>query len=423
MLALLLALQFEPPETVPGNLDSSIVIIMADDISAYDLTQTPTPNLDQLKAQSADFIQARTTAPMCSPSRTWLTGLYPHRVGIGRIVQSGAAQPGLQEDIDTIADFLGAAGLTTCTVGKWHLNNFADGDIGNAPARAGFHNWRAHTTGNLQVTTPNGDYTNWGRWDDGVASTSTLYATDEQAREARIWWNQTGGQKFLLLSFNTAHNPYHDPPGFPPAGTVRQQYLNMIASMDTAIGAFLSEANNIDDAYVFFWSDNGPDDEVLQDPPQVLGHDKMTLYEGGIRTPLYVKGPGVDPGPRTALVSIVDVYATIMDLIGEPVPPGLDSLSFADTIGGTSTTEERQYAYAERFGPNFDPDNTPFYSSRERMVTDGRFKLLVEEDRIGGILTETKRELLDLRIDPREECPITKPAKEAELQAVMDAIE
>ncbi|MEO0339951.1 MAG: sulfatase/phosphatase domain-containing protein, partial [Bacteroidota bacterium] len=85
----------------------------------------------------------------------------------------------------------------------------------------------------------------------------------------------------------------------------------------------------------------------LQEYPN--GHGKSTLYEGGVRVPMIVAGAGVDRrGEREdALVNASDIYATILEAIGNDLPGGIhNSLSFEPLLSGEMPMQ-RDYIYAE----------------------------------------------------------------------------
>ena len=137
-------------------------------------------------------------------------------------------------------------------------------------------------------------------------------------------------------------------------------YAGMVANMDYHFGRvvqFLRDIGEYDNTVVIFLSDNGPNPWVSEDYPgnrgsawfaqfdnaiQNLGHPmshyaygmgwasassgpldlfKMTVGEGGIRTPLLIAGPDVAGGRQVdAFAYVWDVMPTILDLAGIPHP-------------------------------------------------------------------------------------------------------
>jgi len=119
--------------TAPAGA-ANVVVIVADDLGFADLGcqggEIPTPNLDRLAGEGLHFTNFHAT-PMCSPSRAaLLTGLNPHRAGVGHVAQDDPGFPGyraeIADDVVTMAESLRAAGWATFCVGKWHLCRDAD---------------------------------------------------------------------------------------------------------------------------------------------------------------------------------------------------------------------------------------------------------------------------------------------------------
>ncbi len=378
---------------------SDVVVILVDDVGCYDVDDVDTPNLDSLAAQSARFVRAFNASSMCSPSRAAsLCGQYSRRFGIGRIVTIGEPND-LPLGTPTIASVLAGAGWQTGFVGKWHLAGGQNYPLFDAPGLFGFQSWRAVASQNLGATWPNGNYDSWGRIDDGVYSHETTYCTAAQAAAAVDWWHATESPRFLWISFTAAHDPFHAAPApyynGPTPTNDRERFESMIEALDDRIGFVLDAVGP--DAWIVFASDNGTPEDVAEVPPQIAGHQKQSMHDPGLRTPLYVRGPGVEPGARRRLVSTVDLFQTIADVVGvDAWTP--DSLSFADSLGRHASTPSRHWIFAERFGPN---GPGPF-NMRERTVRVGSWKLIREED-FGSLVVE---DLYELTTDPLELSPL-----------------
>ena len=116
---------------------------------------------------------------------------------------------------------------------------------------------------------------------------------------------------------------------------VRRIYFAMIAEVDAMTGELLAELDRCglaDSTVVIFSSDHG---ELAMEHGQFY---KMSPFEASARVPLIVAGPGVRAGASVeTLVSLVDIYPTLTDLIGAGRPAGLDGYSLAPALAGKPT--------------------------------------------------------------------------------------
>ncbi|MBM3457902.1 MAG: DUF4976 domain-containing protein [Armatimonadetes bacterium] len=108
---------------------------------------------------------------------------------------------------------------------------------------------------------------------------------------------------------------------------------------------------------------------------------KQNLYEAGMRVPFVIAGPGIRRGRSPALVYLHDLFPTLCDLAGEPVPTGLDGRSLVPVLRG------RQEGVRETL--------FTAYRDVQRAVRDRRWKL-IRYPRIH------RTQLFDLRNDPDE---------------------
>lgn len=106
----------------------NIILIMADDMGFSDIgcygSEIATPNLDSLAKGGIRFTQFYNNARCCPTRASLLTGLYPHQVGIGHMVNdrgTPAYQGFLNDHCVTIGEALREGGYTTLMAGKWHV--------------------------------------------------------------------------------------------------------------------------------------------------------------------------------------------------------------------------------------------------------------------------------------------------------------
>ena len=111
----------------------NIVLILADDMGFSDIgcvgAEIRTPNLDRLAAGGLLLTQMYNAARCCPTRAALLTGLYPHKAGIGHMgapLGTPAYQGYLREDAVTLAEALKPAGYRTLLAGKWHVGGDYD---------------------------------------------------------------------------------------------------------------------------------------------------------------------------------------------------------------------------------------------------------------------------------------------------------
>jgi len=142
-----------PPRATPPDGAPNIVVMLADDLGFADLgcygSEIPTPELDAIAADGLRYTDFH-SYPMCSPTRAaLLTGLEPHRAGVGHVTHSDPGFPGyameLTQQAPTLAEVLRGAGYQTLMVGKWHLTKDSEqndaGDRSSWPCQRGFDRW------------------------------------------------------------------------------------------------------------------------------------------------------------------------------------------------------------------------------------------------------------------------------------------
>lgn len=113
--------------TAPISPSPNVVFILSDDVgygdlSCYGATRVKTPHLDQIAGQGIRFLDAHTSASVCTPSRySLLTGQYAWRNPLGDHILSGIDPLSIPLSQPTLASLFKNAGTVTGLVGKWHL--------------------------------------------------------------------------------------------------------------------------------------------------------------------------------------------------------------------------------------------------------------------------------------------------------------
>ncbi len=118
-----------------------------------------------------------------------------------------------------------------------------------------------------------------------------------------------------------------------------QGYLASITFADEQLGRVLDalEASPLaKNTVIVVWSDHG------MHLGEKKNWEKFTLWEKSTRVPLIIAGPGVaKPGARVAQpASLIDVYPTLCDLTGVPIPAQCEGTSLLPQLRDPSATRE-----------------------------------------------------------------------------------
>ncbi len=164
------------------------------------------------------------------------------------------------------------------------------------------------------------------------------------------------------------------PPLLPDDAVGRQdwaEYLANIEVADRSIGLgleALEETGMTAKTIIFFAGDHGP----------AYHRAKMSLYDFGVRVPLAVAGPGIRRAVEThELISFLDLMPTILEMVGGPKPELAHGHSVLPFLRGQSETTGRDYVFAEVQHNAQTRDD----GMQERMVFDGRYRLIYREGR------------------------------------------
>jgi arylsulfatase A-like enzyme/Tfp pilus assembly protein PilF len=311
-----------------------------------------TPALDRLAAGGFRFPAAVSPVPVTLPSHTsLLSGRIPRRHGVrdnGQLVGAG---------FPLLAEILRDAGYTTAA---WVSGFPLDSEFGLDRGFAHYDDTLTHGRG--------------GRLERPAAETTAAVLAWAAAKPPEPW--------FLWVHYYDPHDPYEPPPEHRRPGP-RGAYDGEVAAADRAVGDLLDGLAGRLGAPLLtvFTGDHG----------ESLGeHGENThgffLYQSTVAVPLVFRFPGrVRPGESAAPARLVDVLPTVLELLGQPVPPDLDGVSLVPMLTGAE--QEIPPAYLETLRPWISYRWAPL-----RAVRDGRFKLVAAP----------RPELYDLTADPGE---------------------
>lgn len=298
-----------------------------------------TPNIDKLASQSIRFTRGYSADPICTPTRRSIQyGQSSIRQGDESFVQN--YQPAVSSH-KTIPQVLKAhdQNYKAAHFGKWDLRakilpeqvgyDESDGDTGNKNGDIitdKEEKWNQHyiTKNPKQMDSITSRSIRFMK--KQVQSKTPFYLqVSHYATHVNTETNQLSYDKFLAKE----KGKKHDNPG----------WAGMINDLDASIGSLLKEVDQLgisDNTYIFLIADNGavefiPPVNNRLDPPSSFDHlmrnyplrgGKWTLYEGGIRVPFMIRGPGIKAGTQTDVPAIGwDLLPTINELVGNKTKP------------------------------------------------------------------------------------------------------
>lgn len=382
-------------------------------------SQVKTPHIDTLAESGTLFQNAYCQAPICNPSRTSvMTGLRPSTTGVYGLAPWFRTVEELA-DLLTLPQHFAKAGYTTYTVGKiyhgrgWNDTGIKEFDVvgktepGLRPKKK-------------RVNTPRGgpgmDWAVYPFKDSDHKDWKTASWAVEQLDE------KPEGPFFMAVGFSLPHVPLlatqkwfdlypeedvllprmllddrQDTPRFSwylhwklpeprqkfllQSGEqikIVQAYLASISFVDSQVGRVLQALHRnglSENTVVVLWSDHG----YHLGEKEITG--KNTLWDRSARVPLIFAGPGIaQAGKSDRTVELLDIYPTLSELCGLPIPQQVEGLSLLPQL---------KNANAPRRRPAITTDNHDNHGIRTE-----RYRFIQYAD--------GSEELYDMRMDPSE---------------------
>lgn len=300
-----------------------------------------TPNIDRLAAQGMRFSNYYAPAPVCSPTRASMqTGLNPARLRwtkaappeLGHRLLEGESRKNLLEGEITVAEVLRARGYATAHFGKWHLG-------GGGPSRHGYDESDGDT-GNRDA--------------DKFVDPNPVDIFGMGERAARFMERQVKAGKpfYVQMSYHALHRPDNALRATRAlfeglkAGRIHWDPAQaaITADLDTGIGRLMEVVERLGltkSSFVIYTSDNGGGGRSEARP---LNAGKGGLWEGGIRVPMIVRGPGVEAGTWSHVPVVgYDFLPTFCRLAGGSgeMPKHLDGGDFSPVLFGKNQSVVR----------------------------------------------------------------------------------
>ena len=368
----------------------NVLLILADDhgygdISAHNGPSIQTPNIDRIAADGTRFTRFYANSSVCSPSRASLmTGRYPDRVGVPGVIRTHPENSWgyFRQDTTTLPSALKQKDYRTALIGKWHLGLEPE----NHPCKRGFDHFHGflgdmmddyytHLRHNINymrhgfdTIDPNGHATDL----------FTEWSMDFIRAQA-----QSSDPFFLYLAYNAPHTPIQPPDEWitrvqerePDISPQRAKYIALVEHMDAGIGRVLdtlTDTDQLSNTLVIYTSDNGGAMNVGAHNGPLRGQ-KGEMYEGGIRVPTCAMWPGYIPEKHVTdqVALLMDLFPTICEAAGAPIPQGIEGRSIWQTFQGEAQDfSERILYWLRREG------GQQFLGQCQHAVRRGDIKLL-----------------------------------------------
>ncbi|QOY84987.1 sulfatase [Paludibaculum fermentans] len=422
------------PNVILITLDT----VRADHLHLYGYPRQTTPQLEEFARQATVYSGAISAADWTAPSHaTMMTGLYALRHGV-RYDYPDVRLGHIPQSAPTLAETLQHYGYRTAAIvaNKAYLAP----EIGFG---RGFDLYRVPTTPvSLETSRMPSVLRSTRLHLMGISGADTPYVpgakiADEVGKLLPKW--KRGRPEFLFLNLMDAHWPYNPPPPFknrfmtPTKDRTSAEFYEIvklvdqekrvvtpqereelvaaydsgIAYVDHELGRLFQmlRANGLfDNSLIIVSADHG---EVFGE--RSLMEHGVSVYQDQVHVPLIVKYPGQKARQDVAVtVSLVDLFPTVLDVLGAPVPRRLAGITLrkADKLAARPVYAE-SYALWQKWGVE------ERFIDVERAVYLGGLKMV--------LTTKGRRELYDLAADPNETRDVqgSKPEQAAQLERLL----
>jgi arylsulfatase A-like enzyme len=211
------------------------------------------------------------------------------------------------------------------------------------------------------------------------------------------------------MDYADAPSPFDAPLGLEQQRELRHGYYASVSFVDAQIGLLLSALDNAgleNNTVVVLWSDHG------WKLGEHGGWCKQTNYEIDTRVPLIIRSPFAKANGKTSqsLVELIDVFPTLADLAGLPIPGNLQGKSLKPILDDADA-KVKDEAFSQFPRKHAGKDFMGY-----AMRTD-QYRYVEWLDAVSGEIVE--REIYDHATDPEEN---TNLANEPSLEAVVASL-
>jgi arylsulfatase A-like enzyme len=473
LLGVLAAFSLAAAPTLGAEKKFNVLFLAVDDLrpefGAYGKSDIHSPNLDRIAKSGVTFRRAYCQQAVCSPSRSsLLTGTRPDTTKVYDLeTHFRKALP----DVVTLPQLFKEQGYFVQGMGKlyhgglddpaswsvpWTSPKTGHGAYGlpennalvaRAPRGPGGKKKKAQSRGERGPAFEGADVPDNTFHDGALAEMAVAALRDAAKKEQPFWlgvgfirphlpfvspkkyWDlydpakielapnpfpPKGAPAYAITSFGELRSYAGTPASGPVADDLARQlkhgYFAAISYMDAQVGHVLDELERLglrEKTIVVLWGDHG------WKLGEHGGWCKHTNVENDTNAPLLISVPGMkSAGAKSdALVEFVDIYPTLAELCGLPLPPHLEGTSFVPVLQDPQHTwKPAAFSQYPRGGKEI-AQSLMGYSMRTDRYRFTRWVQKNDHSKVDAV------ELYDHATDPRENVNIANEPQNAALVA------
>lgn len=308
----------------------------------YDTVETPA--LERMAREGVTFTKTFCCTPLCAPARSAITtGQYPHKNGMNGLPGDilGAWDMAPEGKARHLAAVLGENGYAPVLCGFMHESH----DLFSVGFEEGIHGIGKSNNAGWALKGAAADMADWLDRKEAKGDDRPFYLQVGSHDTHREWTKDARpfSEKGIWKAPYLIDDPAID-------GEMSEQQ-GAINEMDRGLGDILDMLDQrglAESTIVVFTTDHGID----------FPRAKGTLFDPGVETFLFMRHPQKkwEPGKRIdALTATIDLYPTLLEAAGIPVPEETHGVSLIPLLEG-ETEKTREKIYVEKtYHDNYDP--------------------------------------------------------------------
>lgn len=355
----------------------NLILVSYDSVRADVAFSGKFPALERLRRSGVSFRQCVSSAPLTPVSHaSVMTGLQPARHGIRHLFREQ-----LDRSCETIASILRDRGYATSAVvscpglNRWygidHGFDAYDDEIPRLP------------DGSDPLLTV-----------DVKLRGAALKRAEIAVRRSREMLEACPPDRPFchFLHFFDAHWPY-EAPRVPAGAAIDNAYEGEVAYLDDQFGQWLNwmeESGRLENTLIVLFGDHGEDLEewytndrggAANGHAEEMGHGCL-LYDQTVMVPLVVSAAGMAERNVDAQVRLIDIFPTVLELLGVAGVPPVDGQSLARSVSGAPV--QSRVGYSETFYPREQVEATggqhEVTRDKKSVRIDNRWKVIFHLD-------------------------------------------